>query len=179
MLRGEKVALRARIESDVAVLHTELYDDVVTRSRADTRPWRPLTADSPLSPFRVIDPAEGFTPFSVVELTDGEPLAGEAVLWGIDLHNRSAHIGLSLRPAFRGRGLGADVVRVLCGYGFANLGLHRLALETLSDNVAMIRTAERLGFVREGVSRQGSWVTGHFHDDVLFGLLAEEWAASV
>jgi RimJ/RimL family protein N-acetyltransferase len=86
---------------------------------------------------------------------------------------------LSLRPAFRGRGLGADVVRVLCGYGFANLGLHRLALETLSDNVAMIRTAERLGFVREGVSRQGSWVTGHFHDDVLFGLLAEEWAASV
>jgi RimJ/RimL family protein N-acetyltransferase len=158
------------------VLHAELYDDVITRSRADTRPWRPLAADSPVSPFRVIDPAEGFTPFSVVELTDGEPLAGEAVLWGIDLHNRCAHIGLSLRPAFRGRGLGADVVKVLCGYGFSNLGLHRLALETLSDNFAMIRTAERLGFVREGVLRQASWVTGHFYDDVLFGLLAGEWS---
>jgi RimJ/RimL family protein N-acetyltransferase len=83
---------------------------------------------------------------------------------------------VSLRPAFRGRGLGADVVKVLCGYGFSNLGLHRLALETLSDNFAMIRTAERLGFVREGVLRQASWVTGHFYDDVLFGLLAGEWS---
>ena len=46
MLRGEKVLLRARIESDVPILHEDLYDDVLTRSRADTRGWRPLSADS-------------------------------------------------------------------------------------------------------------------------------------
>lgn len=37
-LRGEVAGLRARLESDVPVLHAGLYDDVATRSRADSRP---------------------------------------------------------------------------------------------------------------------------------------------
>ena len=43
----------------------------------------------------------------------------------IDLHYRRAHLGLSPRPAFRGRGLGTDMVVALCRYGFAVRGLHR------------------------------------------------------
>jgi RimJ/RimL family protein N-acetyltransferase len=112
--------------------------------------------------------------FSVVELATGE-LAGEALLWGIDLHNRCAHVGISLRPAVRGRGLGVDVVRLLCRYGFAIRGLRRLQLETLADNHAMIAVAEKLGFTREGTTRESSWVNGGFADDVIFGLLAEEF----
>lgn len=97
-------------------------------------------------------------------------------MWGIDQHNRSAHIGISLRPSFRGRGLGEDAVRVLCGYGFTVLGLNRLGIETLSDNSAMLRTAERVGFVREGVFRRAAWVNGEFLDEVLLGMLADEWS---
>ncbi len=89
--------------------------------------------------------------FAVTELATGE-LAGEALLWGIDLHNRSAHVGLALRPASRGRGLGGDAVRVLCHYGFAIRGLHRLQLETLPDNHAMMAAAVRAGFTREGTT---------------------------
>jgi RimJ/RimL family protein N-acetyltransferase len=102
-------------------------------------------------------------------------LAGEALLWGIDLHNRSAHLGLALLPACQGRGLGGDTVRVLCRYGFALRGLHRLQLETLSDNRAMIAAAERAGFTREGVTRGSSWVNGRWADDVIFGLLDTEF----
>jgi RimJ/RimL family protein N-acetyltransferase len=176
MLRGEKVALRARIESDVAVLHAELYDDVLTRSRTDSRPWRPIPPDSPAAPFRISDPTDEFAAFSIVELADGEVLAGAAVLWGIDLHNRSAHIGISLRPEFRGRGLAVDAVRVLCEYGFTLRGLRRLGIETLSDNHAMLRTAERAGFAREGVLRQAAWVNGAFLDEVVLGMLVEDWS---
>ena len=105
---------------------------------------------------------------------EGEPLAGDAVLWGIDLHNRNAHIGLGLRPALR-RGLGRDIVRTLCDYAFSTRGLHRVGLETLADNTAMIGAAEALGFVREGLLRQAGWVNGGFLDEVVFGLLADEW----
>ena len=174
MLRGEKVLLRARIESDAAVLHAELYEDVETTSRADTRPWRPISPATNAAPFKVADPTDDHAAFSVVELSGGD-LAGDAVLWGIDLHNRSAHVGVSLRPAFRGRGLAADAVRLVCEYGFSVRGLHRLGIETLSDNGAMIGVAERLGFVREGVLRRAAWVNGEFLDEVLFGMLAEEW----
>jgi RimJ/RimL family protein N-acetyltransferase len=176
MLSGEMTGLRARHDSDIPVLHAELYDDVETRSMADSRPWQPVPPGSG-SPYVVTDPVDGACCFSVVELATGE-LAGEALLWGIDLHNRSAHIGISLRPAFRGRGLGADVVRVLCRYGFAVRGLHRLQVETVVGNSAMIRVAARAGFMREGTIRRSAWVNGDFTDEAIFGLLAAEWKAS-
>jgi RimJ/RimL family protein N-acetyltransferase len=138
-------------------------------------------APGPGSPYAAVDPSDdrrGPAPaaaeFSIVELASGE-LAGHIALWGIDEHNRVAHIGIELRPGFRGRGLGADAVRVVCRYGFALRGLHRLQLETLSDNHAMIAVAENLGFTREGVTRGSSWMNGAFTDDVIFGLLADEF----
>jgi RimJ/RimL family protein N-acetyltransferase len=174
MLRGTKVALRARQAEDVPVLHAELYEDVVTRCRADSRAWRPLPERS--SPYIVGEPSDNQSCFSVVELDSGE-LAGEALLWGIDRHNRLAHVGISLRPKCRGRGFGVDTVRVLCTYGFSVLGLHRLQVETLADNAAMIRAATDVGFVREGLLRRAAWVTGDYVDEVVLGLLATEWPA--
>jgi RimJ/RimL family protein N-acetyltransferase len=176
MLRGKQIGLRARVVGDVQILHAELYEDVETRVRADMRPWVPVPP-GPASPYWVAsdEPADtGAAVFSVVELATGE-LAGEAGLWAIDLHNRSAHLGIALRPAFRGRGFGADTVRVLCHYGFVHRGLHRVQLETLADNHAMIAAAGKAGFTREGVTRGSSWVNGGYEDDVLFGLLAGEF----
>src|ERR1700761_80975 len=174
MLRGELVALRARQDSDIPVLDTELYGDVPTWSRSDNRPWRPLAPGSNDSPFRVADPKADPAVFSVVELASNE-LAGDALLWGVDVHSRAAHLGLSLRPAFRGRGLGTDVARVLCRYGFEVRGLHRLQVETLADNEAMLRAATQVGFIREGLRRQAGWVNGEFVDEVILAQLAPDW----
>jgi RimJ/RimL family protein N-acetyltransferase len=176
MLRGEMTGLRARHDSDIPVLHAGLYDDVATRVRADSRPWQPIPPGSG-SPYAVTGPDDHAACFSAVELATGA-LAGEALLWNIDPHNRAAHIGISLLPAFRGRGLGTDVVRVLCHYGFAIRGLHRLQIETLADNNAMIQTASRAGFTREGTLRRSTWVNGDFANEVILGLLTTEWKAS-
>ncbi|MCY9783287.1 GNAT family N-acetyltransferase [Nocardiopsis sp. EMB25] len=174
MLKGDRIGLRARHEDDIPVLQTELYNDVVTHSRSQGRPWRPITSGSKNPQLVVDDTEQGHVPFSVVEL-DGGALVGTAVLWGIDNHSRSAHIGLGLLPSSRGRGYGTDVVAVLCHYGFVVRGLQRLQVETLSDNAAMLRSAERNGFVREGVLRSSAWVLGEFLDEVVLGLLAQEW----
>ncbi len=177
MLRGDLVLLRARTEDDARILHAELYEDTGTFVRADTRPWVPVPFGPGSPHWPREEPAGASDPavFAVAELSTGD-LAGEALLWDFDLHNRSAHIGISLRPGCRGRGLGADTVRVLCRYGFTIRGLHRLQLETLSDNRAMLAAAERLGFTREGVLRGASWVAGNWADDVVFGLLDTEFA---
>jgi RimJ/RimL family protein N-acetyltransferase len=172
MLEGDKVRLRARLDADVPTLHAELHDDVATRSRADSRPWRPLPL-GPGSPYAVSDDPSAAC-FSVVEAASGD-LAGETLLWGIDLHNRTAHLGISLRPGFRGRGLSVDVLHVLCHYGFIVRGLHRLQVDTLADNAAMIRAAEHAGFVLEGTLRESAWVSGEFADEVVLGLLAHAW----
>lgn len=174
MLKGVKVGLRARYEEDIPILLTELYDDPVIGSRAEGRPWRPLTPGTKDPRLLGDTTDEGVVPFSVVEL-EGGTLVGTATLWGIDNHSRSAHIGLGLRPATRGKGYGTDVVAVLCHYGFVIRGLHRLQIETLADNVGMLRAAEHNGFVREGHLRSSAWVLGEFLDEVILGLLAEEW----
>ncbi|MFF3128930.1 GNAT family N-acetyltransferase [Streptomyces sp. NPDC057908] len=175
MIHGEKIGLRARHESDVPVLQSELYDDVATRSRADSRPWRPIPPGSGQSPYAVAEPSDEAACFSVVELESQEELVGEALLWGIDTHSRTAHIGISLRPAFRGRGLGVDVLQALCEYGFAVRGLQRLQIETLTDNTPMIAAATRAGFTREGTLRHSAWVYGAYADEAILGLLANDW----
>ena len=76
---AEKIGLRARHESDVPVLHSELYDDVPTWSRADSRPWRPIPPGSDHSPFAVTGPSDQAACFSVVEL-ESQELVGEALL---------------------------------------------------------------------------------------------------
>ncbi|MEU8616419.1 GNAT family protein [Streptomyces sp. NPDC048623] len=174
MLKGEKVGLRARHEEDIPILRTELFDDVVTGSRAEGGPWRPIRPGSNDPRLVGDDSKEGVVPFSVVEL-EGGTLIGVATLWGIDTHNRTAHIGLGLLPSARGKGYGTDIVAVLTHYGFVVRGLHRLQIDTLADNHAMLRAAERNGFVREGLLRSSAWVLGEFLDEVLLGLLAEEW----
>ncbi|GGT37188.1 GNAT family N-acetyltransferase [Streptomyces purpureus] len=174
MLRGTKIGLRARHEDDIPILRTELYDDVVNAARAESGPWRPIRPGSKDQRLDADGEDPGIVQFSVVEL-EGDTLVGTAALWGIDSHNRSAHIGLGLLPSSRGKGYGTDVVATLCHYGFVVFGLRRLQIETLADNTAMLRSAERNGFVREGVLRSSAWVMGEFLDEVLLGLLVQEW----
>ncbi|MCX5204511.1 GNAT family N-acetyltransferase [Streptomyces sp. NBC_00237] len=174
MLKGKKVALRARYEEDIPVLRNELYTDVVGGSRADGRPWLPMPPDVKDPRLHVDNKDPLNVPFSVVDVDSGD-LVGLATLWGIDTHHRNGHVGLGLLPSARGKGYGTDTVAVLCHYGFIVRGLRRLQIETLADNHAMLRSAERNGFVREGVLRSSAWVMGEFLDDVILGLLAEEW----
>jgi RimJ/RimL family protein N-acetyltransferase len=171
MLRGERVGLRARHESDIPLLMADLYNDVATRSRADSRPWVPVSPEDAKQPYGVADAPPDVACFSVVDLETDE-LMGDALLWGIDAHNRLAHLGVSIRPGFRGRGHAVDVIQVLCHYGFVVRGLHRLQIDTLADNEPMRRAALAAGFQLEATLRRSAWVTGEFVDEVIFGLLA-------
>jgi RimJ/RimL family protein N-acetyltransferase len=79
MLNGTVAGLRARHESDIPILETELYDDVDVSVRADSRPWRPIPPGSASSRYRITGQDSDPACFSVVELATAE-LAGEAVL---------------------------------------------------------------------------------------------------
>jgi RimJ/RimL family protein N-acetyltransferase len=175
MLCGKVVGLRARHPEDVPILEAAFLTDPVEGSRTTIRPWVPIAPGAANSPFANSEPTEQMVYFSVVRLLD-DALVGSALLWGIDQHNRFAHLGLSLLPIFRGQGLARDTVDVLCRYGFVFRGLHRLQIDTLADNQPMIRTALSAGFVQEGRDRESWWVNGRFADGVVLGLLHNEWS---
>ena len=84
-------------------------------------------------------------------------------------------IGISLMPAARGRGNGSRAQRLLVEYLFEHTVAHRVQAETDADNVAEQRALEKAGFTREGVIRGYSFVGGRYRDEVIYGVLRDEF----
>jgi predicted acetyltransferase len=77
------------------------------------------------------------------------------VLGGIVLRHkfddRFGHIGYGVRPSARRRGLASWALGEMLGEARAALGLDRVLIPCLADNVASARTIERNGGVLEGI----------------------------
>jgi len=87
----------------------------------------------------------------------------------------TGHIGYWCASEARGRRILTRALRVLCRYGFDELGLERLELITDPDNRASQRVAEKVGFQREGVLRSHlRHPDGRRRDSVMFSLLPGE-----
>ena len=176
MLKGKKVTLRAIEREDVALLAAWAQDHDMW-PQVNYRPYEPQTVADALRDFDAPDStrwrprAEGM-PFAIVV---GEELVGSVALWGIDQHNRRAHLGISLGPDFHGKGYGSDACRVILSYAFVDRGLHRVQLEVLASNEQAIRAYVAAGFVEEGRTRESAWVTGEMVDEVFMSVLATEW----
>ncbi|MGI8680585.1 MAG: GNAT family N-acetyltransferase [Mycobacteriales bacterium] len=176
MLRGELVALRPVRRDELPTLYAWRQDLDLT-AWTDTEPWVALSYDEWSK--RWDEPTSPKVAFFGVQegVADDGRLVGTCKLWGIDEYNRNAHIGIKLgAESDRGKGFGRDALALLVRYGFWYRGLHRLQLETFADNTAMRRCAERVGFTEEGRLRESGWAAGRFGDDVIYGLLATEWA---
>ncbi|MBB2911116.1 RimJ/RimL family protein N-acetyltransferase [Streptosporangium becharense] len=173
MFRGDRVLLRALTKDDIVTLH-RLHEDVETEVGAIATPWLPQTVEQAVAAYEKREPDADKVDFAVESLS-GE-LLGCGLVWGIDAFNRNGHLGFSLLPEARGRGYAPEALRLLCDYAFRIRGLHRLGLETLVTNTAMIAAAEKAGFQREGTLREHAWVAGSFADVAVFGLLAAEFA---
>jgi RimJ/RimL family protein N-acetyltransferase len=173
MLRGAKVVLRAVSRDDVALMQG--WKD-------DHAEW-PLVSDAPHLPTHVDDLLKQFDDGQLwrstkenitFSVTAEGRLVGYATLWGIDLFNRRSHLGIGFDPEARGKGYGSDACRVLLDYAFSHLGLHRVQLEVLSDNLPAIRAYEAAGFVVDGVMRESGWVEGSFVDETYMSVLATD-----
>jgi RimJ/RimL family protein N-acetyltransferase len=98
--------------------------------------------------------------------------------WGPSQKSACPAIGISLLPAFRGRGYGTLAQRLMVDHLFANYEINRVQSDTAIDNPAEQRALEKAGFVREGVVRQGEFRGGRYHDHVLYSVLRQEWVAA-
>jgi aminoglycoside 6'-N-acetyltransferase len=88
---------------------------------------------------------------------------------------RHASIDLFLGTAWHGQGLGADTVRTLARWLFAERGHHRITIDPALANERAIRTYERVGFKRVGVMRRYErGRDGEWHDGLLLDLLPED-----
>lgn len=102
-------------------------------------------------------------------------LVGVAGSHLIDHTNRACQIGYWLDEAHTGRGLMTSAVRALLDHAFTTLGLNRVEIRASPGNHASQAVCERLGFIREGVIRDGEWLYDHFVDLTVNSLLLRDW----
>jgi RimJ/RimL family protein N-acetyltransferase len=110
-------------------------------------------------------------------VVDGQTV-GMASLARLDWRNDSAHLAfVAVDPAWRGQGVGAAMLGQVLRLCFHDYNLHRVSLLVFPANLKAIRCYERLGFQREGVSRQACRFGSGYLDAIAMGLLRSEWAS--
>ena len=107
---------------------------------------------------------------------DGRPIG--RIRLELSERNSTGTIGYELHPDHWGNGYATEALREVVRYGFEELRLHRLHAWTYEPNRASQRMLAKAGFTHEGTMRKRcSWGDG-WVDDLLFGLLCEEWLGS-
>ncbi len=84
-------------------------------------------------------------------------------------------LGIALHPDHRRRGYATAATRLMVDYLFDELGVHRVQARCDPRNLPAIAVLNRLGFIQEGHLRKSFWQHGEWVDDVIFGVLREEW----
>jgi RimJ/RimL family protein N-acetyltransferase len=112
---------------------------------------------------------------SIIERATGA-WAGEVVLNELNVGNESCGFRIALQgPRFYGRGLGTEATRLIIGYAFATVGVHRIELQVYDFNPRARHVYERVGFVHEGTMREALRWDGQWIDCHLMGMLASDW----
>jgi len=88
-----------------------------------------------------------------------------------------ADIGHELAPAEWGRGYATEAARAIVAFGFGTLRLHRIAAACVADNVASAHVLEKIGLRREGRLCEVARYKGRWWDELVYGILADEWRA--
>lgn len=98
----------------------------------------------------------------------------------IELYNHFIHfkaeLGYSVNPAYWGNGYATEAATEVITYGFEYLNLKRIEAGTFLDNYSSQRVCEKLGFVKEGIARNGYVrYDGKIFDKLVFGMTLEEF----
>ncbi|TFY76015.1 hypothetical protein EWM64_g7997 [Hericium alpestre] len=116
-----------------------------------------------------------WTFYAVVEEKATGAFVGNAALRAQNKRDRDALLGIALVPEKWGKGYGTEVVNFLAEYAFDGLGMHRVSLEVFANNERAIALYKQAGFVQEGVKRKAAWIQGKWVDNVLMGILEEDF----
>ena len=106
---------------------------------------------------------------------DGK-LVGMIGLHYIDWKNKSTSIGYFLSEEAQGNGIITKCVRSLVNYLFEVMDLNRIEIQCAANNLKSIAIPTKLGFVQEGITRDGQWLYDHYEDLITFSLLKSDFA---
>jgi RimJ/RimL family protein N-acetyltransferase len=174
LITTERLILRRFRKADAPVLAEYRSDPEVARYQSWDAPFPLLRAETAVANFIASDPDKaGWFQYAIERVAD-RTLIGDV---GVHLHDNllQAEIGFTVATPYQRMGLGSEAVRAVLDRLFRVQGLHKVTGECDARNTPSAALMERLGFTREGHLRQQTYIKGEWTDDLIYGLLAEEW----
>jgi len=173
-----RLTIRLVEEEDLPSLLVMNADDAVTRylpyeswkSAADGKAWFSRAS----ARF-----AAGKAGQFVVVHRASRRVIGTCLLFRFEESSARAELGYVLTREYWGAGYMIEAMKAFLAFAFEQVGMRRLEAEIDPRNVSSVKLLDRLGFVREGLLRQRWAMKGEVRDSGLYGLLREEWRASV
>ncbi|KAD3514964.1 GNAT family N-acetyltransferase [Arthrobacter yangruifuii] len=173
MFSGEHVRFRELRDPDLAHL-SEWWNDpsqaILQQERVTARPLETTAAM-----FRTWSKNESPSGFGYSIVNPAEKLVGHISVWGMSVPERIATMAIIIGPEFQDQGLGRESLQLGLRIVFEEMGAHKAELQTWSYNQRAIHLYRSLGFREEGRRRAAAFHRGEFHDQVLLGMLEEEY----
>jgi RimJ/RimL family protein N-acetyltransferase len=113
------------------------------------------------------------TVLGVITLPGGEAVGLLAFL-NLDRRQGKAELRKMIgNPAYRGKGLAREATYLWIQYGVSTLGLRKIYLDTLDNNLRNIALNEKLGFKVEGLLRGECLIDGERRDILRMAIIVE------
>jgi len=173
VLRTERLVLRPMRTDDLEFVFRHFSNPDVYRYLVDASPVETVEQARSIVEFYTAERDAPQRRWVITRADDAEPIG----TCGFHLWSRAHHraeLGYDLAPEWWGRGLMSEALDAALRHGFDDLLLHRVAACIHPDNLASLRLAERLGFVREGMARDLFLQGSTYHPHWMLSLLAGE-----
>lgn len=172
MIKGTFVYLRFIKEEDMESIYMSCQDEeflYMTGTR------KIFTLDEIIKSYKQFSKDPTRYDFAIC-LVDTDEIIGDLSIVDIDQDNKKAGFRISLHSKNTlNKGYGTEATQLALKFTFEELKLNRLELEVFSHNVRGIKAYEKAGFKKEGTLRQSLYMNNKYSDEVLMGMLQEDY----
>ncbi|MDD4773949.1 MAG: GNAT family N-acetyltransferase [Eubacteriales bacterium] len=110
-----------------------------------------------------------------IEFKEDHIMIGTCGFTSFDIENNRAEIGYVINPDYWGKGIAAEAVLAVLGFGFRTLSLNRIEARYMIGNDRSRRVMEKCGMKFEGIFRSMLYVKGSYHDIGICSILHYEY----
>jgi len=177
MYVGEKVRLRGVKSEDVQLAYEYMNDLDVVPNLNPGIPY-PMTLEREKAWFESQKEMKDTYNFSIETLDEGLYIGGCGIN-EFDWKNGTATVGIYIgHKDYKSKGYGTDAMKVLLNFLFMQTNINRVELFVYSFNERAIKSYRKNGFIEEGRARQRIFRNGRYHDEIMMGILREEYMKS-
>jgi RimJ/RimL family protein N-acetyltransferase len=111
-----------------------------------------------------------------IETLDDKKYIGGCGINNLDWKNSVATVGIFIGDKdYWGKGYGTDAMKVLVKFIFEQMNINKVKLHTFSFNERAIKSYKKCGFQVEGVLRNELFKDGKYCDEIVMGILKDEY----